>query len=217
MKIVLSFIAVFLFSAPFFAQSQTIRWAEYEKVDQFAVSETNADYPLIFKVTTYFIENGKTVRTETEVNENEAPGRYRIKRTALAEGKETNQYQITAGFGIVYCSEDGVAWDPPTEYECPWSMVIYRPRKAESVEYSVDEKLVEGKKVKVYRKYSVFAPLEPSTKKDFRERISTIDSRGFFITVEDTEGTLDPRTVILKREQSWITKAKIKPVVPPIK
>jgi hypothetical protein len=76
---------------------------------------------------------------------------------------------------------------------------------------------VEGKQFKVYREYSVFAPSEVSKKKEFRETVSTIDSRGFFITVEDTEGTLDPKTVTLTRKQSWITKAKIKPVVSPVK
>jgi hypothetical protein len=214
MKIALSFIAIFLFIVTSSAQSRTINKDEYEKVFQFAVSETNADYPLIFKVKNSFIENGKIVRTDTEVRENEAAGRYRIKRTILADGQETNQYQLTVGVGNVFCSNDGVNWKP-SEYECRREMTIYAPREPESVEYSVTEKSVDGKKVKIYREYSVFALSEGSKTKDFREKISTIDSRGFFITVVDTEGTLAPKTVELTREQSWVTKAKIEPIAAP--
>lgn len=214
MKIVLSFIAVFLFIVTSNAQSRTISEDEYEKVFQFAVSATNADYPLIFKVTTSSIKNGKIVRTNTEVNENETAGRYRIKQTVLANGRETNNYQLTVGFGNVFCSDDGVKWTP-SKYECDGERILYGPRNAESVEYSVSEKSVKGKKVKVYRKYSVFAALEAGKPKTFDEKISTIDSRGYFITVVNTEGTLDPRTVTLIREQSWETKAKMAPVVAP--
>jgi hypothetical protein len=214
MKIALSIIAIFLFVGTSDAQSLTIGKDEYEKVFQFAVSKTNADYPLIFKVTTSFIENDKTVRTETEVNENEAAGRYRIKRTVLANGRETNKYQLTVGFGNVFCSDDGVNWKP-SKYECPAERMIYGSREAESIEYSVTEKSVNGKKVKVYREYSVFAPSEGSKTKTFSETISTIDSRGYFITVVDTEGTLDPKTVTLIREQAWVTQAKIEPIVAP--
>jgi hypothetical protein len=110
MKIVLSFIAIFLLAVASYAQSRTISKDEYDEVFQFAVSKTNTDYPLIYKVTTSFIENGKTVRTETEVNENEASGYYRIKRTALANGRETNTYQLTVGYGNVFCSDDKVNW-----------------------------------------------------------------------------------------------------------
>jgi hypothetical protein len=214
MKIALSFIAIFIFVDISYAQSRSISRDEYEKVVQFAVSKTNADYPLIFKVKTSFIENGKTVRTETEVNENEAAGRYRIKRTVLANGRETNKYQLTIGFGNVFCSDNGVKWKP-SKYECPDETRIYGNREAESIEYSVTENSVNGKKVKVYRQYSVFPLSEGNKLKDFREEIATIDSRGFFITVVDTEGTLDPKTVTLIREQSWVTQAKIERVVAP--
>jgi len=216
MKIILSIVAIFFFFFSLNAQSQTISKDEYEKVFQFAVSETNADYPVIFEVTTIFIENGKTIRTVTEVNENESPGHHRIKRTVLAGAQETNKYQVSVGFGNVFCSDDGVSWKP-SKYECSNPVRLYGKRDAESIEYSVTEKSVEGKQVKVYREYSVFAPSEGNKKKEFREKLSTIDSRGFFITVEDTEGTLDSRTVTLIRKQSWVTKAKIKPVVSPVK
>lgn len=214
MKIALSFIITFLFTLTPCAQSQTISAAEYEKAFQFAVTKTNEDYPLIFKVTTRFIENGKTVRTETEVNENEADGRYRIRRSVLANGRETINYQLTVGFGNVFCSDDAINWKP-SKYECPAETMIYGNRNAESIEYSVTGKLVDGKQVKVYRKYSVFAPSENIKQKSYDEEIATIDSRGYFITVVNTEGKLDPQTVTLIREQSWTTQAKIKPVVAP--
>ena len=214
MKIVFSIFAVFLFFISSSAQSQTISRDEYEKVFRFAVSETNADFPFIFEVTTEFIENGKTVRKVTEVNERESPGHERIKRTDFADGRETNTYQVKVGFGNVFCSDDGASW-VSTKYECSSPAMFYGRREPESIEYSVTEKSVDGKQVKVYREYSVFAPSERSKKKEFREKISMIDSRGFFITVEDAEGTLDPETVTLKRKQSWM-KAKIKPVVAPI-
>jgi hypothetical protein len=218
MKIALSFIVVFFFFINSNAQSKTISKDEYEKVIDFAVKETNADYPLIFKVTTNYFENGKTVRTETAVNENESAGHYRIKRTVLDDGKQKNLYQITFGFGNIFCSDDGVSWKP-SEYECSFSgvLTLYARRDAESVKYSVTEKTVKGKKIKVYREYSVFAPSEGSKKKEFSEKVATIDSRGFFLTIVGTEGTLDPKTITLVREQSWVTKAKIKPVVAPIK
>ncbi len=212
MKIALYAIAFFLLFNNCSAQSQIISNDEYEKVFQFAVRETNEDFPFIFKVTTESIENGKTVRTVTEINERESPGHERIKKTVIADGKETNSYQIKFGFGNVFCSNDGLSWKT-SKYECDSERMIYGPRELESVEYSVEEKTVNDKKVKIYRKYSVFSPSEGN--KEFSERISTIDSRGFFITVKDTEGIINPKTVTLRREQSWETKAKFKPIVAP--
>ncbi len=217
MKLALSIVTIFLLFISSNAQSKTISKDEYEKVSQFAVSETNADYPVIFKVIVNNIKNGKTISTETETVENEAQGRSRQKTTVSENGKETNKYQINAGFGSVYCSDDGIKWEGPSEYECRKVVRLYTPREPESSEYSVATKTVSGKKVEIYREYLVFAPFAEGEKKTFREEISTIDSRGFFITAEGVEGTLDPKTATLKREQSWTTKAKIKPVVAPTK
>jgi hypothetical protein len=216
MKIALSLIAIFLVIVTSSAQSRTISKNEYEKVFEFAVSKTNEAYSVIFKVTTVFIENGKTVRTVTDLNENESPLHHRIKRTTVAGGRKTNKYQVSVGFENVFCSDDAVAWKP-SKHECWGPVSIYGRNEPESIEYSVSVKSAKGKKVKVYREYSVFAPSQASKKTNFRETVSTIDSRGFFTSVVDTEGTLDPRTVTLIRKQSWVTKAKIKPVVPPIK
>ena len=216
MRIVLSFVAIFLFIVTTSAQSRTISKDEYEKVFEFAVSKTNEAYPVVFKVTTVFIKNGKTVRMVTDLNENESPLHHRIKRTTVAGGRTTKRYQVSVGFEKVFCRDDGVSWKP-SKYECTTPVSVYGTREPESVEFSVIAKSVRGKKIKVYREYSVFAPAEGKKKKDFRETVSTIDSRGFFKTVVDTEGMLDPKTVTLIRKQSWITEAKIKPVVPPIK
>lgn len=205
-----------LFVAGSNAQSQTITKDEYDKAFRFAVSETNAAFPFVFTVTTDFFENGKIVSTVTDVNERESQGRERITRTTVADGKTTFNYQIGVGFGKNFCSEDGVKWTP-SEYECSGPVSFYGPRNSENVEYRVTEKVIKGKKVKVYRQYSVFAALIASGKKDFREKISTVDSRGFFIHIVDTEGTLDPLTIKLVRKQSWDTKTKIKPVLSPIK
>lgn len=222
MKITLFIIAIFLFLTISNAQSQKIGKDEYEKVIQFAVSETNADYPVVLKASSKFIKNGKTIRTETETVENEAQGRSRQKMTVFENGKETNKFQINAGFGSVYCSDDDIKWEGPSEYECRsvngGAIHIGNvSREPEISEYDVATKTVSGKKVKIYREYLVFAPFAEGGKKTFSENISTIDSRGFFITVEDTKGTLDPKIVTLTSKQSWITKAKIKPVVAPIK
>ncbi len=222
MKIALSIVTIFLLFIGSNAQSKTISKDEYEKVSQFAVSETNADYPVILKVVVNNIKNGKTISTETSAVENEAQGRSRKKTTVFENGKKTNKYQINAGFGSVYCSDDGIKWEGPSKYECGSAnggaiRIGSVSREPEISEYSVATKTVSGKKVKIYREYLVFAPFAEGEKKTFREEISTIDSHGFFRTVEGVEGNLDPKTVTLTRKQSWITKAKIKPVVAPIK
>ncbi len=216
MKVSFSLMIIFLCYLSFNAQSKNISKDEYNKAFQFAVSETNAVYPHTFEVITDFIKDGKTVRTVTETNENEAQLYHRIKITTLENGKETNKYQINVGSGKVFCSNDGMTWKP-SKYECYGPTMFYGPRNAETIECSVIKKKLAGKSVKVYREYSVFAALKAGEKKTFNEEISTIDSRGFFIMVENSEGTLDPKTVTLTRKQIWTLKAKIKPVISPIK
>lgn len=222
MKILLSVVTILLLFGSLNAQLKTISKDEYDKVFQFAVSETNSDYPVILKTVVNNIVDGKTISTESSEVENEAQGRSRQKKTVFENGKETNKYQINAGFGSVYCSNDGIKWEGPTEYECRSAnggaiRIGSVRREPESSEYSVETKTVSGKKAKIYRGYLVFAPFREGGKKTFREEILTIDSRGFFITVERVEGKLDPKTVTLTSKQSWITKAKIKPVVAPVK
>jgi hypothetical protein len=216
MKIIFSVVAILTFFISCNAQTKTINKEEYDKAFEFAVSETNDVYPHIFEVITDYIKDGKTVRKVTEVNENEAQLYHRIKTTTLENGKETIKYQVNVGSGNVFCSQDGVTWKQ-SKYEWGRSFAIYGPRNPETTEYSVSEKKLNGKTVKVYREYSVFAPLKEGGKRTFDEKISTIDSKGLFITIEGSEGTLDPKTVTLTRKQIWTLKAKIAPVVSPIK
>jgi hypothetical protein len=214
MKTIFFVAAFFFFTTNCLAQSRIISKDEYEKVFQYAVSNTNAEYPHIFTITDTSMENGKTIRTETEVRENESPGYERIKITTLADGRETNKYQIKIGYGNVFCSDDMVTWKS-SKYECNSSRMLLVSREPESIEYSLSAKILDGKKVKLYRKYSVFVISKDNKK--FNEEIATLDSRGYFLTIVKTDGTVDPKTVTLIRKQSWIAKAKFKPIVTPIK
>lgn len=215
MKVLLPLIVACLFISTANSQSRRISKARYERVIKLAISKTNDAYPVVFKVTTNFIENGKIIRTVIDFNENESGARNRLKRTTISEGRRTNQYQVSPGADMNFCSDDGVSWKT-TKNQCFGPVSIYGPREVETSEYSVRTKWVKRKRVNVYLEYSVFAPYEGEQKREFQERVSTIDSRGFFTTVVDTEGTLTPKKVTLRRKQYWVTNARIKPVVPPI-
>jgi hypothetical protein len=126
------------------------------------------------------------------------------------------------GFGNhTYCSTDGVSWTGPQEFVCPGPegpgllRLSRGARQSESAEYSVSEESLDGKPVKIYRKYAIYPAGEPNGKKDFEEKIATIDSRGFFVSVVHIEGTLDPKVVTLARKQTWDFRTKFKPVVAP--
>jgi len=215
MRIAVALVTLLLFFSTTSAQSQTISKRKYEKIIQSAISKTNAAYPVVLTATTNFIDDGKTVRTITDVDENQSLLHRRLKRTIVADGRTMNAYQVSIGFSNVFCSDDGVSWTP-SKSEC-WSAVsVYGPREPESSEYSVTLKSIKGKTVKIYREYSVFPAWEGSETKEFLVRVSTIDSRGFFKRVVDTEGTLHPRTVTLRRKQTWVTKTRIKPITTPI-
>lgn len=215
MKIAFSIAMLVFFSVNLNAQSRMISKDEYEKVFEFASSKTNADFPFVFTVITNFVENGKTVRTVTEVDERESQTHERIKRIDFFNGRETTKYLVRLGSGNVFCSDDERTWNS-TQYECFGPVSFYGIRDVKSVEYSVAEESIGGKRVKVYREYSIFAPSKESKKKEFREKVSIIDSEGFFISVVDIEGTLEPKTITLVRKQYW-SKAYIKPVVSPLK
>ena len=64
--------------------------------------------PFIFKVTTVYIKNGKTVRTVTDSNENESSLHHRIQRTTVAGGR------VNAGQRV----KVALAWDsnPTSDY-----------------------------------------------------------------------------------------------------
>jgi hypothetical protein len=170
LRVALSLVASLIFFSATSAQSRTIRKREYEKIIQFATSKTNADYPVILTVTTNFIENGKTVRTITDVDEKQSLSHRRVKRTIVADEATMNTYQVSLGFSNVYCSDDGVSWKP-SKSECWGPVSVYGPREPESSHYSVRVKSVKGKTMKVYREYSVFPLWEGSDEKEFRERV----------------------------------------------
>jgi hypothetical protein len=108
MKFTLSLIIVLLFAVASNAQFRPITAEEYDKVFEYAVSETNTAYPVILTVKTDTIENGKIVSTESQISENEAEQRERVTKTTVTNGQTTHEYRITIGFDKNYCSDDGV-------------------------------------------------------------------------------------------------------------
>lgn len=202
------------------AQAKPTTAADYNGTFQYAVSETNSAFPFVFTVVTETFEDGKLVSTETEVNERQASGVERGTKTLKKGEQMLRSYSIMVGFGKgTYCSVDGNTWTGPQEFVCPGPdgsnlVRLSGRRKPETTEYSVTDTTLDGKSVKVYRKYATY-PARPNEKKSFEEEIATIDSRGFFISVVDTEGTLDPKAITLIRRQTWDFGTKFKPVVAP--
>ncbi|MEP6847568.1 MAG: hypothetical protein ABI999_01840 [Acidobacteriota bacterium] len=220
MKSAFSLVVSLLFVAASQAQVRSITADEYKGNFNGAVYATNAAFPFIFTVKTESFENGKLVRSESKVDERESEGNERIKKVFIINGKKTDVFQITAGLGNFYCSDDGVSWKPLSRHWCPGPdkiLNLYSERTSGNAEYSVEQKSLEGKEVKVYRRYSVFAPSKPNGKKEYQEKVSTIDSGGFLIDLTTTEGTLDPKIITRVQTESWDTTTKFKPVVAPIK
>lgn len=221
MKLTIALTFVAFAAATLNAQSKPTDAADYHGTFQYAVSKTNAAFPFVFTVVTETYVRGKLASTETEVAERQAKGVERETTTLRRGGKTRRSFSIMVGFNKgTYCSSDGISWKGPQEFVCPGPVGsgefrLYGPRKPESVEYSVTERSLDGKAVKVYRKYAIYPATAPNGKKDFEEEIATIDSRGFFISVVDTEGTLGPKVVTLIRKQTWDFKTKFKPVVAP--
>jgi hypothetical protein len=198
------------------AQAKPVTQSKYEAAIQQAVEQTNSAFPFVFTVTNDTYINGKIISSKRDVEERQAEGVERITKTTTENGIVTTRYQISTGFGNVYCSNDGRSWTGPQKYECGnGEMRLYGPETPESSEYTVAEKTLNGQKVKVYHDYSVFASSEVKGRHEFRERVSVIDSQGMLISISDTEGTLGPQTVTLKREETWILNAKFKLVEAP--
>lgn len=218
MKTLLSLILIFLFSIVSFGQPRQISKDEFDKVFKFAVSETNDAFPFLFTVVTQMFDGEKVTSTETMLNERHDAGVERIKKTWVTDAQTKTVHQLKIGFGKVYCSEDGTNWNGPSQYECrnpSGEIRLYGPREPESSEYTVEESVQDGKKVKIYREYLVFASARDGSKKDFREKSATIDSRGFFLSIFGSEGTLGPRSVTLTRKQTWKMNVKFEPIIAP--
>ena len=187
------FLALIAFTAVVVnAQSKPTSAEDYNGTFQYAVSETNAAFPFVFTVVTERYSDGKLVSTETDVNERQAQGVARKTKTLVRDGKTLHSYSIMVGFGNnTYCSMDGATWTGPQKYVCSGPdgsglFAISRPRTPESVEYSVTESSLDGKPVKIYRKYAIFPAATPNGTKAFEDMIATIDARGFFISVQST-------------------------------
>lgn len=221
MKIIASLLLSISAAVSLNAQAKPITAAEYDSIFESAVNLTNTAFPFVYTYTSQNFEKGKLVSTETHVNERQAAGVARETKT-FKEGKKTGRsYSVMTGFGNnTYCSTDGITWRGPQKFVCPGPdgtglIRLSGMREPMKIEYSGSEKTLNGKPVKIYRKYTVYLAYSDKEKDDFEEEIATIDSRGFFISVENTEGTLGPRTVTEKRKQSWDFTTKFKPVVAP--
>lgn len=221
MKILLSLTLLAVAAVLSEAQTKPTSAADYNGTFTYAVAETNAAFPFVFTVVTEKYEGGKLVSTETQVSERQAEGVERETTTLKIGRKTLRSYSIMVGFDNgTYCSTNGIKWTGPQEYICPnpegiMIISVARARQPETAEYTVTEKSVGGQSVKVYRKYAVYAAYEPGGKKTFEEEIATIDSRGFFISVTRTEGTLNPKITTQHRTQTWDHKTKFRPVLAP--
>lgn len=176
MKFLVSVAIIALFVLSSAAQAKPTTAADYKGTFQYAVSETNAAFPFIFTVVVEEFENGKNVSSETIIEERQAAGVERITRTIVKNGKKSVSYQVTVGFGSVYCSIDGVTWQGPQQHECSGPSRLYGRRETDKAEYSVEERIVGGEKVKIYREYAIYKPTQGSRQKEFKETIATISS-----------------------------------------
>jgi hypothetical protein len=141
------------------AQAKPTSEGDYNGTFMYAVSETNRAYPVIFKVEIEAFEKGKLVRRSTEIVENESELHHRSTKTIVEGGKTIEIQEILMGSGNGFCKEGNRAWRP-SKFVCPepGGLLLLRGRREpESVKYSVEDKKVGGKSVKVYRKYSVFS------------------------------------------------------------
>jgi hypothetical protein len=221
MKILTSLIATVVTVITINAQPKPTSAADYNGTFTYAVSESNRAFPFIFTVVTETFEGGRLAYTQTDVAERQAEGIERETKTLIKGVKTLRAYSISVGFdNNTYCSTDSIRWKGPQKFVCPGPegsgmMRLYGPRTPKSVEYSVEDKTVDGQPVKIYRKYAIYAASWRGGKEEFEEEIATIDARGFFVSVTDREGTLDPKTITLKRRQTWDFKTKFNPVVAP--
>jgi hypothetical protein len=215
MKVLLILTTILLLFVDCSAQPKPTNESEYNSKFDYAVSATNRAFPFVFTVEVERFSGGKSWFTENTINERQAPGVERINRTTVNRGQTSVSYQVKTGLGQVYCSTDGKEWTGPQKFECPSSTTIYGPREPESSEYSVEGKVVGGQAVKVYRERLIYSAAPGKQNKPFKETLATIDSRGFFISVTNKEGSLAPEEVSLTRKQTWDFKTKMSPVTAP--
>lgn len=195
------------------AQRKPTTEADYNGTFTYAVSETNSAYPVIFKVEVEEYSNGKLIRKSTETVENQAQLHSRSTTTIVEGGNASTVYEILIGEQNGFCKEGNGPWKK-SQYVCFGSRTLFGPRTPESVDYSVEKKVLNGKTVKIYRRYSVFLG---KSGKQFEEEVATIDQDGYFINVVDTSGMLESKIISRIQKQTWTIKATIKPIVAPMK
>lgn len=197
-------------------QWRTISKSEYDGPFNQAEQQSFAAFPHIVTITQQRFENDKLMSTETQVLQDQGNGFQRKTQTLVSDGKTTNKYQINLGYSYIYCSDDGVKWKwgAGGEWGCWGPSMSYGARDPVISNYSVSDQMLNGEAVKVYRYNTVFVyPYrDPKNNKEFNETVTTIDSRGFLISMVETEGTPKPRVVNLVRKLTWSIGDKFPPV-----
>lgn len=214
MKAIYITFTISLFAVFAAAQSKPISQQDYESVHNYAISETNRSFPFVHTFTSEIFEHGKLTAKSIHVAERQGAGLERQIFTNSINGKMTKSFQLRTGFGEnVYCSSDGKSWTGPQKYECPRSVRIYRPRTPKSVEYSVEEKTVSGKKVMEYRKFEVYDA--DGKDSEFDKEIALISADGLFISTVQTIGDLKSKKIKTKLTNTWKLDAKFSPITVP--
>jgi len=209
---IITFTLVIAFAA--LAQSTPISAEEYDKAFQYALTETNQRFPFVHTFTSQTYKDGSLISDSVHVAERQSSGVEKQTFTTAENGKKTVTYQLRTGYGNnVFCSSDGKSWTGPQIYECPRSIRVYRPDIPSSTEYSVEEKTVDGKKLKAYRKFDVFGT-DPSMQ-TFSEKIALISSDGLFVSTTQTMGKLSGKTIDTKLTNSWNLNVKFSPINAP--
>jgi len=214
MKTSFLLILIVMFAGSAFGQAQIITEREYDKAYDYAIAETNSQYPFVHTFTAEYFEKGEPAWNEISIAERQDRGVEKQTFTTVKNGKTTTTNQLRTGFGNnVYCSSDGTTWNGPQQYECPREIVVYRPPVANTTEYSVESKMIDGKAAKVYRKFETFTGYHRTP--TYKEDIATIDPDGLFVSTIKTMGDLDTKSINTRLTNSWKLNAKFPKITAP--
>ncbi len=214
MKSLIIFISAWILASSAFGQTKPITAEEYDAAFEKGLVETNQQFPFILTFTSETFEKGTAVVKTLDIAERQSEDVERQTFSTVENGKESLTYQLRTGPGEnVYCSEDGKNWTGPQFYECSREVTVYGNRNANSIEYTLEEKTVSEKKVKLYRKYEIYGANTET--EEFNEDIAVIGENGLFVTTIQTLGTIKPKSVITRMTNSWKLNAKIEPIMVP--
>jgi hypothetical protein len=216
MKIAILLILISMLAGLAMAQPKTISEQEYRSAFDYAISETNSRFPFTHTFKAEYFANNKVTSLDIHIAERQERSVERQTFTTIKDGKTTTTYQTRSAAGDnVYCSSDGMSWIGPQVYECPRERRLYRPQPATSTEYSVEDTVIDGKKVKVYRKYELFKIHQANSL--YIEEVATIDSDGLFIsTVKNMgESETETRSIKTRLTNTWDLKTKFPKIVAP--